>query len=246
MKESFNVANWMKYPSMFQFYKQSLTEEIDLEPDIKFLSEPSLGRYPEYRLKNLEIPENIRNFLVKVGLPDQFIDWRSPDEEEDFKKEVTNGIIFWLSCLTIKQIAKKKYLIIGESKNLNRSCIICNYRQPDENKIWEKSESCTLILVELKTGTIWQCIYKDTLIFVNSSLEQYLLSMAYWRAFYPSFTQKIHTFLQEHPDKIEEDYIFKHQKTLYKPFIKRLKALDPKAVQKRTSYWKFMCDLTLY
>ena len=48
------------------------------------------------------------------------------------------------------------------------------------------------------------------------------------------------------PDGSELDYIFKSRRSLYAPFLMRLKALDPEAAKKRTGFWRFMCDLSLY
>ena len=81
---------------------------MELEPDPDFLKDPKLGRYGEYQLKHLEIPQNIKDFLMQVGLPDQFLDFRSPDEEKDYKKDVYPGVIFWVSCLRIETIKRKK------------------------------------------------------------------------------------------------------------------------------------------
>ena len=95
---------------------------------------------------------------MQVGLPDQFLDFRSPDEENDYKKDVYPGVIFWVSCLRIETIKRKKYLVIGEYRSLNRACIISNANTLDETKKWEKSEESSPVVVELKTGTVWQWI----------------------------------------------------------------------------------------
>ena len=81
---------------------------------------------------------------------------------------------------------------------------------------------------------------------MNGSLEQFLLSMAYWRSFYAAFSGKVRAFQKERPDGSELDYIFKSRRSLYAPFLMRLKALDPEAAKKRTGFWRFMCDLSLY
>lgn len=249
MKQQSGAPNWMNNPTMLEFYRKVQAAGGILEPDSVYLSDVSLGRYPVYKLKDLEISEHLRNFLTKTGLPDRFLDWRSPDEERDeSEKQVAPGIVFWISCLRIEEIKREKYLVIGEARELSRSCSISGWGTLQEVQIWNKGESCAYMVVELKTETVWRLVPfydENTLTFVNSSLEQYLLSMAYWRTFYQEFTQKIQTFREEHPDKTELDYVFKNQKNLYRPFRECLKALDPAAEKKRTGYWKFMCDLSL-
>ena len=185
---------------------------------------------------------------MQVGLPDQFLDFRSPDEENDYKKDVYPGVIFWVSCLRIETIKRKKYLVIGEYRSLNRACIISNANTPDETKKWEKSEESSPVVVELKTGTVWQWIHyysEDEFTFINSSLEQYLLSMAYWQAFYPGFSKHVLDYLNKHPEKSELDYIFRNDKRLYNSFRSCLKVLDPPALRKRMAFWKRMTDISL-
>lgn len=240
------IFNWMKYPPMFRLYEQAQTAKSDLEIDIEFLSDPYLGRYPEDKLNKLELPETIYSFLNQIGLPDRFSTWRSPDEEIDDKSQDTYlGVVFSLRCLCIQKVNRRKFLIIGENWNLNRYSIINN-----DLWTWWKTENCSYyIVVELKTGIVWQWISyadEDFFTYINSSLEQYVLSMAYWRKFYPNFAQKVKQFTLKNPEKTELDCIFKYQKSLYAPFLQRIKALDPDAAKKRQSYWKFMCDLSLY
>ena len=247
--EQEKTPNWMKYPPLLQFYRQVQAAGVELEPDPDFLKDPKLGRYGEYQLKHLEIPQNIKDFLMQVGLPDQFLDFRSPDEENDYKKDVYPGVIFWVSCLRIETIKRKKYLVIGEYRSLNRACIISNANTPDETKKWEKSEESSPVVVELKTGTVWQWIHyysEDEFTFINSSLEQYLLSMAYWQAFYPGFSKHVLDYLNKHPEKSELDYIFRNDKRLYNSFRSCLRVLDPDVLRKRMTYWKLMGDVALY
>lgn len=244
------TPNWMNYVPMLRFYKQSQEPGEGLEPDPEFLSDPSLGRYLECHLKGSYLPENIKSFLMQVGLPDKFAEWRSPDEEKGYRKNAYAGIIFGISCLDVKKIEGKKYLIIGENRSLSRTCVIANAGKPDETKQWEKSESCSFIVAELETGEVWKWIpgsgrADDAFIFVNSSLEQYLLSMAYWRSFYPGFAQQVQEFTEENPDDTELDFIFDHDE-LYESFLNTIELLDPKAVESEFSYWPFMCDLSLY
>lgn len=245
------VPNWMNYVPMLRFYKQSQKAEGGLEPDAEFLSDPSLGRYLEYYLKDLNLPENIKSFLMQVGLPDKFADWRSPGEEKDAEKNAYVGIVFGISCLDVREIEGKKYLIIGEKRSLGRTCVITNAGKPDETEQWEKSESCTFIAVEMETGEVWKWIpgcggdEEDIFIFVNGSLEQYLLSMACWKSFYQGFAQKVQEFTEENPNDTELDFIFDHDE-LYEPFLKQMERLDSKAVEDEFSYWSFMCDLSLY
>jgi hypothetical protein len=245
------TPNWMNYVPMLRFYKQLQKTEGGLKPDSEFLSDPSLGRYLEYHLKELALPKNIKSFLMQVGLPDQFSEWRSPDEETEAGKNAHVGIVFGISCLDVKEFKGKKYLIIGENRSLSRTCVIANAGKPDEIKQWEKSESCSLIAVELETGEVWKWILgfsrtdEDIFIFVNSSLEQYLLSMACWRSFYLGFAQKVREFTEENPENTELDFIFDHDE-LYEPFLNTMELLDPTAVENEFSYWPFMCDLSLY
>ena len=249
MEQQKQTPNWMKYPSLLQLYQQVREAEVELEPDPEFLKDPKLGRYEEYQLKDLEIPQNIKNFLMEVGLPDQFLDFRSPEEETEYKKDVYAGVIFWVSCLRIETIKRKKYLVIGEYRALNRTCIISNHNQPNESRKWDKIEDSVPVVVELKTGAVWKWIHyysEDEFTFVNSSLEQYLLSMAYWQAFYLEFAAKVTNYLKRNPEKTELDYIFRNDKRLYRSFRSCLMALDPAALRKRMTYWKFMCDLSLY
>ena len=124
-----------------------------------------------------------------------------------------------------------------------------NYGKPDRRDEWSKTEELVLVVVELSTGTVWKWIHDpfgDVFSFINSSLEQYLLSMAYWRSFYKEFSAAVSGFLEKHPDKTELDYIFRNGKKLYAPFRSVMEALDPGVMRKRTGYWKFMCDLSLY
>ena len=169
-------------------------------------------------------------------------------KEKDYKKDVYPGVIFWVSCLRIETIKRKKYLVIGEYRSLNRACIISNANTPDETKKWEKSEESSPVVVELKTGTVWQWIHyysEDEFTFINSSLEQYLLSMAYWQAFYPGFSKHVLDYLNKHPEKSELDYIFRNDKRLYNSFRSCLKVLDPPALRKRMAFWKRMTDISL-
>ncbi len=242
-------ANWMDFPEMLRFYEQAQAAGTGLEPDADFLADPALGRYVGFQLRKLELPEGVCAFLTQVGLPDRFAEHRSPDEEREEEKTVYTGVTFWLSCLRVEQAKKKKLLVIGESRSLSRSCVISGANTPDERRKWLKSEDVAYIAVELKTGAVWKWLHDsfgDILIYVNTSLSQYLLSMAYWRAFYPGFARKVQDFCARHPDKIDLDFIFKHEKSLYAPFWDTLQALDPEAAKKRKSYWKAMCDLSLY
>lgn len=245
MEEQKNTQNWMKYSPMLKLYKQVQETEIDLEPDMQFLSDVNLGRYGEEKLKGFDLPENIWHFLNQVGLPDCFTTWRSPDEEKEHSAHKGYfGIIFSLRCLRIEKIKGRKFLIIGEDWNIDRYSII-------SDKIWSwwKSENCSYIVVEINTGKVWQWVSfdnEDFLTYMNSSLEQYLLSMAYWRAFYPVLAQKVEAFIEKNPKKTELDYMFKHRKTLYAPFWGQMKALDAEVMRKRQSFWKFMSDMSLY
>lgn len=249
MEQQEKTPNWMKYPPLLQFYRTVQESGCGLEPDPEFLRDPKLGRYEEYQLKGLEIPQNIKDFLMQVGLPDRFLDHRSPSEEKDNKKSSYLGVIFWVSCLRIETVKRKKYLVIGEYRSLGRTCTTTNFNKPDRTDKWDKIEDSVPVVVELKTGTVWKWIHyysEDEFTFINSSLEQYLLSMAYWQAFYPGFAKSVLNYLDKNPEKNELDYIFKNDKRLYRSFRSCLRVLDPDALRKRMTYWKFMCDLSLY
>ena len=240
-------ANWMDFPEMLRFYEQAQAAGTGLEPDADFLADPALGRYVGFQLRKLELPEGVCAFLTQVGLPDCFADYRSPEEERE--RGLYPGVVFWLSCLRVERAKKKKLLVIGESRSLDRGCVISGAGTPDERWEWLKREDVAYIAVELKTGAVWKWLHDsfgDILTYVNTSLSQYLLSMACWRAFYPGFARKVQDFCARHPGKIDLDFIFKHEKSLYAPFWDTLRALDPEAAKKRKSYWKAMCDLSLY
>ena len=234
---------------MLRFYEQLREAGCSLEPDGEFLADPALGRYMARPLGGLGLPEGVHSFLTQVGLPDCFAGYRSPDEERDDGKQVTKGTVFWISCLRIETVKRKKLLVIGESRALGRTCVTSGFETPEERNEWLKSEDVCCIAVELKTGAVWKWIhdsYEDILIFVNSSLSQYLLAMALWRSFYPGFAGQVEEFCAANPKKTELDFIFKNSKTLYAPFREALQALDPEAARKRQGYWRFMCDLSLY
>lgn len=246
MQEQKHLQNCMQYRPLFAFYEQMQTMQNVLKPDMEFLSDTYLGRYPEHILHGLELPENIYHFLNQVGLPNLFFDWRSPDEEMEAKNLMWDfGVMFSLRCMRIEKIQKCAFLMIGECYSMSRYGVSTN----NELRTYWKMEDCSYIAVELKTGNVWswyRSFDDDFLRYINSSLEQYLLSMAYWKAFYTTFSQKVKQFKAQNPDKTELNYIFKHEKMLYAPFLEQIKALDPQALRKRNSYWKFMCDLSLY
>lgn len=238
------MPEWMNNGSMRALYERMQETAGSLEPDMDFLSYPNLGRYQEYRLKELALPENIRNFLSQVGLPDRFCGWRSPDEEQEYRRQDGYfGVVFPLKSLRLEQIGRRRFLIIGEERSLGRCSTVCR-----EVWSWWKTEECSYIAAELNTGKVyhWSRSYgEDFLIFINSSLEQYLFTMAYWRAFYPVLAENVRSFLEKQPEKTELDYIFKNRKKLYEPFWERIGVLDPDVRKKRSGYWKMMCDLSV-
>lgn len=244
--------NWKKYPPLFQFYQQVKESGCELEPDVEFLADPRLGRYQEYQLKNYEIPQNIKDFLMEVGLPDQFRPFRLPSEEREDRYQVYLGTLFWVSCLRNETIKKKKYLVIGESREFTASASGTKCVNPDGTEGYvfrtNKGESVSYEVVELKTGSVWTWYHDsfgDELNFVNSSLEQYLLSMAYWQSFYRSFSQQIENYLKKNKDKREWEYVERNRKRLYAPFKDCMNILDPPALRKRMTIWKRMTDITL-
>ena len=251
MEQREQTPNWMNYPSMLQFYQKVQASESGLEPDPNFLDDARLGRYQEYQLKNFEIPENIKSFLMNVGLPDQFRPFRLPSEEKSGKL-VYLGTLYWVSCLRNETINKKKYLVIGENREFTPSVIVTKYEEPDGTKkdVWChcKNETVSYDVVELKTGSVWSWYHDsfgDDLTFINSSLEQYLLSMAYWKSFYADFSDKINSYLKKNKDKREWEYVERNRRKLYAPFLNCMKALDPPALRKRMAYWKRMVDISL-
>lgn len=249
MEQTERRPNWMNYPPLLQFYENLQAAGAELEPDPEFLKEPRLGRYHSFQLKDLELPDAVRDFLTQVGLPDRFLDHRSPNEEEEDRRSVYPGVVFWVKCLRVETVKRKRYLVIGEYRTLGRSCTTVNYGKPDRRDEWNKTEELVLVVVELSTGTVWKWVHDsfgDVFSFINSSLEQYLLSMACWRSFYPQFSQTVRAYTEQHPNQTELDYIFRHSKDLYAPFREVMEVLDPGVMRKRTGYWKFMCDLSLY
>lgn len=245
MDKQEKIPNWMNYSPMMQMYSQAQSVQGSLGPDMEFLSDVNLGRYRKYILDKFGLPDNIYNFLNQTGLPDRFVTWRSPDEEmEDKNSETYSGVLFTLRCLRIEKIKGRDFFVIGEDWSTGRSSEICG-----DEWTWWKTEECTYIVADMSMGKIWQWLHytdADFLTYINSSLEQYLLSMAYWRAFYPVLVQTVRDFTEKNPEETELDYIFKHRKTLYAPFWERIKALDPEAAKKKHGYWKFMSDLSLY
>ena len=160
--------------------------------------------------------------------------------------------MFWVSCLRNETINKKKYLVIGESRGFNSDVIISERERPDGTKeeVWDyfKGETVSYEVVELKTGSVWTWYhdsYGDELSFVNSSLEQYLLSMAYWQSFYQDFSEKIESYLKKNRDKREWEYVERNRKKLYSPFLECMRTLDPPALRKRMTIWKRLTDISL-
>lgn len=252
MEQMEKRPNWMNYPPMLQFYQQVQETGCGLEPDPDLLADPRLGRYREYQLKKFEIPPSIKDFLMQVGLPDQFRPFRLPSEEHEDRYRVYLGTLFWASCLRNETINKKKYLVIGESREFLASSSSTCYKRPDgtEEHIWRhnKEDSVSYEVVELKTGSVWTWYHDsfgDELTFVNSSLEQYLLSMAYWQSFFRDFSKKIESYLKRNKDKHEWEYVDRNRKTLYAPFLNCMKTLDPPALRKRMAFWKRMTDISL-
>ena len=249
--EQEKTPNWMKYPPLLQCYRQVQEAGVELEPDPDFLEDPKLGRYLENQLKNLELSQSVKDFLMNVGLPDQFRPFRLPSDEKS-GKHVYLGTMFWVSCLRNEAVNKKKYLVIGESRGFSPIVFTSEREMPDgaKEKIWNyfKGEHVSYEVVELKTGSVWTWYhdsYGDELSFVNSSLEQYLLSMAYWQSFYRDFSQKIEGYLKKNKDKREWEYVDRNRKRLYAPFIECIKILDPPALRKRMTIWKRLTDISL-
>lgn len=243
--------NWMNYPPLLRLYQQVQSAKGALEPSPDFLDDARLGRYQEYQLKNLEMSQNIRDFLTEVGLPDRFRPFRLPSEEKSGKL-VYLGTLYWVSCLRNEIISRKKYLVIAEDREFVPSASGTKCVKPDGTEEYifrnNKMESVSYVVAELKTGSVWSWYHDsfgDELTFINSSLEQYLLSMAYWESFYAQFSEKIENYLKRNKNKREWEYVERNRRTLYAPFLNCMKALDPPALRKRMTYWKQMVDISL-
>lgn len=219
-------------------------QNANLMPDMNFLA--TLRPIPKENMDNLNLPKELITFLTQIGLPSQVLLIREPEEMES---QDVYTYYFPLEKFYIKKIENDTYLSIGGWKSK------CIYNQTMEETITEISEDISgEYLVHITTGEVWyinnanlelsENCWKLTdsdleLQFINSSVEQFILSMACWKQFYPQFEKK---YLEVDGDL---EYIFEHEE-LYEPFLNVMELLDKKAIENELNYWRFMCDLSLY
>ncbi len=217
-----------------------------VSPDTDFLK--SLSPVNANSLSELEIPNEIKQFLTNIGLPKEVCFAREPEEMEE--KDLYK-ISFPLEKFYIKNIEGAIYLCIGGRKGIDKS-----YIHNSEGTLIEEYEHVytSEYLVCISTGEVWYVNDSDLkwdgeiwrmadidleMQFINSSIEQFILSVACWRAFYPQFEQK---YLEVDGDL---GYIFDHNE-IYDTFLNTMQILDSKAVEYEFNYWWYMCDLSLY
>jgi len=212
-------------------------------PDSKFLA--SLRQVSRDDLTELSIPKELKRFLIQVGLPPKIQFIREPEEKD------VPEVYFPLDKFSIRKIEKSEYLSVGGWRieeqlydEIRRDGMIKELKDTYEGKY----------LIDINTKDVWYVNYfdleqtediwhfKDTdfeLQFVNSSIEQFVLSMACWKSFYPQFEKK---YLEVDGDL---EYIFEHDE-LYEPFQNTMQILDARALEGEVNHWSFMCDLSLY
>ena len=230
----------MKYHDLLKSIQHISNSVI---PDSKFLA--SLRQIPEKSLAGLNISKDLKEFFTQVGLPSNIQFIREPEEED------VPEIYFIPDKFAIRKIEQSEYLSFG------------GWRTEDKlsGEIW-KSGTCEELrntyeaeyLIDISNGSIWYVDYfylKQTgdiwyftdsdlgLQFVNSSIEQFVLSMACWKSFYPEFEKK---YLEVDGDL---GYIFDHDE-IYEPFRNTMQILDARALEGEVYHWSFMCDLSLY
>ena len=106
-------------------------------------------------------------------------------------------------------------------------------------------------------GTIWDSRFlvdltservfyenQEGLLFVNSSLEHFAVSMAYWLDFYPKFAKRVNAAASSWPQGNVLHYIAERPE-LYRPGLTRLTAIDPRALEEQ-GYWSALCDLSRF
>ena len=222
-------------------------QNVCLTPNLDFLLE--LRPIPKENFNGINLPKELVNFLTQIGLPSQVLLIREPEEMES---QDVYTYFFPLEKFYTKKIEKDTYLSIGGWKSK------CIYNQTIGETVTKISEDISgEYLVHITTGEVWyinnanlELSKKDEncwkltdsdleLQFINSSVEQFVLSMACWKQFYPQFEEK---YLEVDGDL---EYIFEHEE-LYKPFLNVMELLDKKAMENEFNYWRFMCDLSLY
>ncbi len=229
----------MKYKDLFNTIQNAC-----LTPDSNFLA--TLRPFPKENFNDINLPKELITFLTQIGLPSQVLLIREPEELES---QDVYTYYFPLEKFYIKKIENDIYLSIGGWKS------ICTYSQSMGETVTQINEDISgEYLVHITTGEVWYINnanlelsengWKLTdsdleLQFINSSIEQFVLSMACWKQFYPQFEKK---YLEVDGDL---EYIFEHDE-LYEPFLNVMKLLDKKAIENELNYWCFMCDLSLY
>ncbi len=229
----------MKYNNLL-----NIIQHAGLTPDSNFLK--TLRPISKENIDNLNLPKELINFLTQIGLPPQVLLIREPEE---IKSQDVYTYFFPLEKFYTKKIENNTYLSIGGWKST------CIYNQTIGETITEIREDISgEYLVHITTGEVWYInnanleLSKDgwkltnsdlELQFINSSVEQFVLSMACWKQFYPQFEKK---YLEVDGDL---EYIFEHEE-LYEPFLNTMELLDKKAMEDELNYWRFMCDLSLY
>lgn len=230
---------FMKYHNLLNTIQNAC-----LTPDFNFLT--TLRPIPKENFNSLNLPKELITFLTQVGLPAQVLLIREPEEMES---QDVYTYFFPLEKFYTKKIENDTYLSIGGWKSK------CIYNQIIGETVNEISEDISgEYFVHLSTGEVryinnanlelsedgWKLTDSDLeLQFINSSVEQFVLSMACWKQFYPQFEQK---YLEVDGDL---EYIFEHEE-LYEPFLNTMELLDKKAIENEFNYWRFMCDLSLY
>lgn len=215
-----------------------------LTPDAHFLA--TLRPIPKENIDGLNLPKELIAFLTQIGLPPQVLLVREPEEMES---QDVYTYFFPLEKFYTKKIENDTYLSIGGWKST------CIYNQTTGETVTEIREDISgEYLVHITTGEVWYInnanleLSEDgwkltdsdlELQFINSSVEQFVLSMACWKQFYPQFEKK---YLEVDGDL---EYIFEHEE-LYEPFFNTMELLDKKAMEDELNYWRFMCDLSLY
>lgn len=212
-------------------------------PDLQFLS--SLQKIPKKDLAGFNLPKELEEFFTQIGLPEKIQFIREPEEID------TPEIYFPIHPFVIRKIEQSEYLSFGGWREEDKlSGVTCKEDKCQELRNTYEGE----YLIDIDNGSIWYVDYLDLkqtgdvwyftdsdlgLQFVNSSIEQFVLSMACWKSFYFEFEKK---YLEIDGDL---EYIFSHDE-LYEPFRNTMRILDARALEGEVDHWSFMCDLSLY
>lgn len=215
-------------------------------PDSGFLA--SLHQIPEKDLAGLNISKDLKEFFTQVGLPPKIQFIRNPDEEEE---QDVPEVYFPLNRFSIRKIEESEYLSIGGWRIEDK--ISGEIREGDTCRVLKETYEGEY-LIDINQKDVWYANYFDLkqvgdswyfmdtdlgLQFVNSSVEQFVLSIACWKSFYPQLEKK---YLEMNSDWT---YILDHDE-LYDPFKNTMQTLDSRALEGEVDHWSFMCDLSLY